>query len=402
MTNLDFLRKMIIPARTKIILIVMDGLGGLPMEPEGKTELETARTPNMDCLAAEGICGLTIPVMPGITSGSGPGHLALFGYDPIENEIGRGAMEAMGVDFELMGNDVAARGNFCTVDEAGKIIDRRAGRLPTDQSRELAALLATIRMEGVEFFPLPVKEHRFAVVMRGEGLGDAVSSTDPLSQGGYPLKAEALQPGSQKTADAANYFIAEARKLLAGKQPANMITLRGFARLPELQKYADLYKLKAAAIAVQGMYRGVARMAGMEVLPLGGTDLEDEFTALEKNWNDFDFFYLHVKNTDICGERGDFAGKVSVIEAVDRQIPRVQALRPDVILITGDHSSPAAMCGHSWHPVPALLWSKFSRHDGIQKFGERGCQHGSLGVIPAKELLPIALANAGRIEKYGG
>lgn len=403
MTDLDFLRKMVIPAKTKIILIVMDGLGGMPLQPGGKTELETAYTPNMDCLAAEGACGLTIPVAPGITAGSGPGHLALFGYDPIEYEIGRGAMEAMGVDFELRENDLAARGNFCTVDETGKIIDRRAGRLPTEQSSVLTTLLeSSIHMDGIEFFALPVKEYRFAVVMRGEGLREAVSGTDPLSQGGYPLLAEALEPASQKTADAANYFIAEARKLLAGRYPANMITLRGFARLPNLPKYADLYKMRAAAIAIQGMYRGVARMAGMDVLPLEGTNLEDEFTTLEKTWNEYDFFYLHVKRTDNCGEMGDFAGKVAVIEAVDRQLRRVTALQPDVILITGDHSSPAVMKGHSWHPVPALLWSKFCRGDGIPKFGERFCQQGSLGVLPAKELLPIALANAGRIEKYGG
>lgn len=399
--ELEFLQKLIVPAHSKIVLVVLDGLGGLPQYPGGMTELETAHTPNLDCLAARSSCGLTIPVAPGITPGSGPGHLALFGYDPIKYEIGRGAMEALGVDFELCEDDVAARGNFCTVDASGRLLDRRAGRLPTETSCQLADLLRTIKIEGVELFIEPVKEHRFAFIMRAPGLGDGLTDTDPMGHGDYPVQVTATNSSSEKTAQIANQFICEASQLLAGEQPANMIMLRGFARLPEIPKYADLYQMKAAAIAIQGMYRGVARMAGMELLPLQGDTIKDEFYVLEKHWQDFDFFYMHIKKTDTCGENGDFAGKVKVIEEVDRQLPRLLALNPDVVIVSGDHSSPAVLRGHSWHPVPTLIYSKHTREDGISEFGERACLKGSLGILPARDILPIALANAGRIAKYG-
>ena len=399
--NNTFLRELIVPAQTKIVLLIMDGLGGLPLEPGGKTELETAHKPNLDALAAQSALGLTVPVAPGITPGSGPGHLAIFGYDPLEFEIGRGALEALGADFELSPDDVAARGNFCSVDAAGLITDRRAGRIPTEAGKELAELLQTIKMDGIEFFVVPVKEHRFAFVMRAPGLGDALTETDPQRTGVPALPVRATSSGSEKAAQFANRFIEQARKLLAGKHPANMILLRGFAGYPTLPTYREVFGLRAAAIALSGMYRGVARLVGMEILRINGDAIADEFTALEKNWNEFDFFYLHVKRTDTCGENGDFAGKVRVIEEVDALMPRLMALEPDVLIVGGDHSSPAVLKAHSWHPVPTLLYSRFVRADGIPEFGERACARGSLGVLPAKDVMPIALANAGRIAKYG-
>ena len=399
--NIKFLRELIVPAQTKIVLLIMDGLGGLPLEPGGKTELETAHKPNLDALAAKSALGLTVPVAPGITPGSGPGHLAIFGYDPLEFEIGRGALEALGADFELGPDDVAARGNFCSVDAAGLITDRRAGRIPTEAGKELAELLQTIKMDGIEFFVVPVKEHRFAFVMRAPGLGDALTETDPQRTGVPALPVRATSSGSEKAAQFANRFIEQARKLLAGKHPANMILLRGFAGYPTLPTYREVFGLRAAAIALSGMYRGVTRLVGMEILRINGDAIADEFTALEKNWNEFDFFYLHVKRTDTCGENGDFAGKVRVIEEVDALMPRLMALEPDVLIVGGDHSSPAVLKAHSWHPVPTLLYSRFVRADGIPEFGERACARGSLGVLPAKDVMPIALANAGRIAKYG-
>nr|QCO92772.1 hypothetical protein [uncultured bacterium]QCO92885.1 hypothetical protein [uncultured bacterium] len=399
--NHDFYQKWITPAQTKIVLIILDGLGGLAMEPGGKTELETAHTPNLDALAAQSALGLTIPVAPGITAGSGPGHLAIFGYDPIEYEIGRGALEALGVDFELGPDDVAARGNFCSTAADGAITDRRAGRLPTQASRELAALLRAIQFADVQFFVEPIKEHRFAFVMRGPGLGDGLTETDPQKVGVAPLPVQALRPDSERAACVANQFVARARELLRGKAPANDILLRGFSKFPTLPAFSERYGLHAAAVAVNGMYRGVARLAGMEVLDVRGDAPADEFAALEEHWDAFDFFYLHIKKTDTCGEKGDFAGKVRAIEEVDGLMPRLMALAPDVVIVGGDHSSPAVLQSHSWHPVPTLLYSRYARADGIAEFGEHACQHGSLGILPARDVMPIALANAGRIRKFG-
>jgi 2,3-bisphosphoglycerate-independent phosphoglycerate mutase len=397
----SFFRRQVVPAETKIALLILDGLGGLPRIPGGKTELESAFTPNMDALAERSALGLTIPIGPGIATGSGPGHLSIFGYDPLEYEIGRGALEALGVDFELGPNDVAARGNFCTVNPQGLLVDRRAGRLPTEESRKLVALLREIKIEGVEIFVEPVKEHRFAFILRAPNLGAYLSESDPLVTGVRPLEVQAGDEPSQQTARMANVFIARAKTLLADKSPANMILLRGFAKFPLVPQYAEIFKLRAAAIAVNGMYRGVARLVGMDVLDVDGTSLADEFTALEQHWGEYDFFYLHYKKTDTCGENGDFDGKVKAIEEFDAQLPRLLALHPDVVIIGGDHSSPAVLKSHSWHPVPLLLYAKHVRADGIAAFSESVCARGSLGQLPARHVLPLALANAGRVAKFG-
>jgi 2,3-bisphosphoglycerate-independent phosphoglycerate mutase len=389
------------PASTKIIMLILDGLGGLPREPGGKTELETAHTPNLDTLAEKSTLGLTIPVSPGIIPGSGPAHLALFGYDPLENEIGRGAMEALGVDFEMGPDDLAARGNYCTVDADGLITDRRAGRISTEVNQELSKLLANIEVDGAETFIEPIKEHRFAFILRAPGLHEALTETDPQKTGVKPASVHALDADSEKAARLINRFIHRSRIALENKHPANMILLRGFAKLPVLPSFQKKYGLKAAAIAINGMYRGVARMVGMQVLDIPGQTLQDEISVLEKNWNDFDFFYLHVKKTDTLGELGDFNGKVIAIEEVDTYLPRLMSLNPDVLIIGGDHSSPAVLKSHSWHPVPVLLYSHFGRPNGIRSFGERACSHGDLGIFPAIHLMPLALANALRLSKYG-
>lgn len=394
-------QRLVSSAQTKIVMLIMDGLGGLPREAGGKTELESAKKPNLDDLAFRSSLGLTVPVAPGITPGSGPGHLALFGYDPIEHEIGRGAIEALGVDFELGPDDVAGRGNFCTMDSSGIVTDRRAGRISSEDSAKLVELLNSIKLEGIELFVRLVKEHRFAFVMKGPGLDPGLSDTDPLVNGVPALQVMPKTAKSKRIAELANRFISEAGRLLANKKPANMILVRGFDKLPKVPSFSELYGLDAAAIAVNGMYRGVAKMAGMTVLDVGGVTLEDEFRTLEKNWKDFDFFYLHVKKTDTMGEGGNFEGKVKAIEEVDSFIPRVMHLDPDVVIVGGDHSSPAIMKFHSWHPVPVLLFSKFVRPDGMREFGERACLRGSLGTFPATNLMPLALANAGRISKYG-
>lgn len=399
--NYEFLKKLIVPAETKIVMLIMDGLGGLPIEPGGKTELEAAHTPNLDALAARSALGFSSPAGPGIAVGSGPGHLAIFGFDPIEHEIGRGALETLGVDLDLGPDDIAARGNFCKVDENGVLVDRRAGRLSTPEAIKLARMLNTIQIDGVQIHIEPVKEHRFAFVMRGKDLGAALQDTDPLKDGITPKAAVALNKASEATAGLVNRYIEKVKQLLADEEQANMILLRGFDRLPLLPQYGELFKLRAASIAVNGMYKGVSRLVGMQVLPVDGLKIEDEFTTLEQYWNQFDFFYIHIKQTDTHGEDGDFYRKMQVIEHVDTQIPRILALKPDVILVTGDHSSPAILKSHSWHPVPALLYGKYVREDNIPEFGERACARGSLGIMPAKDFLPLMLANAGRIAKYG-
>ena len=397
----NLLKSLIIPTKTKIVMLIMDGLGGLPRQPGGKTELETAHTPNLDKLAKRSSLGLTIPVAPGITPGSGPGHLAIFGYDPLHYEIGRGAMEALGVDFELDRDDLAARGNYCTVDSEGRITDRRAGRISTDANQELSNLLLSIKIDGAEVFIKPIKEHRFAFILRAPGLHDSLSETDPQITGVPPRPVCAFDLKSEKAAILVNQFINSAQKALANKQPANMILLRGFAKLPILPTFQDKFGLKAAAIAINGMYRGVARLVGMQVLDVNGQTLNDEFTTMEKYWDDYDFFYLHFKKTDTFGELGDFNGKVKAIEEVDGLLPRLITLKPDVIIIGGDHSSPSILKSHSWHPVPVLIYSPFVCPDEIAEFGERACNRGSLGTIPATHIMPIALANASRIIKYG-
>ncbi|HPX95409.1 MAG TPA: 2,3-bisphosphoglycerate-independent phosphoglycerate mutase [Brevefilum fermentans] len=397
----SFYQDLIRKNSTKIVLGILDGLGGLPRFPGGKTELEQAHTPNLDELAERSSLGLTVPLAPGVTVGSGPGHLAIFGYDPLENAIGRGALEALGVDFALRPDDIAARGNFCTLDKDGTILDRRAGRLASEKSARLVERLREIEIPGVEFFVELVKEHRFAFVMRKAGLGAKLSSSDPLITGVPPLAVRALDDDSKQAAELVNAFIARARQVLEDEQPANGIMLRGFALTPVIPSFKERFGVNAAAIAVNGMYRGVARLAGMQVLDVNGISLADEFTTLEAAWDAFDFFYLHFKKTDTCGEAGDFDGKVRAIEEFDLLLPRLLALNPDVVVIGGDHSSPAVMKSHSWHPVPLLLYAANCRSDGRREFGERACAAGSLGAIPAMQVMPLAMAHADRFEKFG-
>jgi 2,3-bisphosphoglycerate-independent phosphoglycerate mutase len=397
---LDLIRGLALENESKIVLLVADGLGGLPMEPGGPTELEAASTPNLDALVADNVCGLSLPVAPGITPGSGPGHLGLFGYDPLRYSIGRGVLEALGIDFDLGPDDVAARGNFCTVGPDGVITDRRAGRISTDVCRRLVEKLRTIRLDGVELFLEPVRDYRFVLVLRGEGLGAEVEDTDPERTGVPPLEPVARDAASERTAALLRSFIEQAAALLADEHPANMITLRGIARRPPMPTFEEVYRLRAGAIAVYPMYRGLARLVGMSILPAGSSWAE-QVERLRENWRDYDFFFLHYKYTDAAGEDGDFARKVKCIEEFDAQIAGVVQLRPDVVIVTGDHSTPAAYRSHSWHPVPVLLAARTCRRDAATRFGENDCLHGGLGQIEAKYLLPLALAHAGRLGKYG-
>ena len=396
----DLVRELREPADSKIVLLVADGLGGLPLEAGGRTELETASTPNLDALVRDGTCGLSTPVLPGITPGSGPGHLGLFGYDPLEYRIGRGILEALGINFEVGAKDVAIRGNFCTLDASGKITDRRAGRPSNEKNAAAVAKLRTISIPGVEVFVEPVREHRFVVVFRGEGLGDAVNDTDPQAVGVPPLKADGEDAASKKTAEIVNQFVVKAVEALKDQGTVNGVTLRGFAKFPKIATFQDVYGLKAAAIAVYPMYKGLARLVGMDILDPGQT-LQGQVETMKKVWNDYDFFFMHYKYTDSTGEDGNFPAKVQMIEKLDAVIPDIQKLKPDVFIVTGDHSTPSKMKSHSWHPVPTLIAAENCRPDDVKHFNESSCLHGGLGHFQAQHLMLLAMAHAGRLGKYG-
>ncbi len=398
--DLELIRTLIVPNTTKLVLLSLDGLGGLPHPDTGKSELETARIPNLHALAARSACGLLRHVGPGITPGSGPGHLGLFGYDPLRYQVGRGVLEALGIDFELRRGDVAARGNFCTVDREGRITDRRAGRIATDLCTSLCQRLRGIRLPGVKLFVEPVKEHRFVLVLRGAGLSGRLSETDPQALGVPALPVKALAPAARRTAGLVNRFVAAARKRLAGETPANMVLLRGFDQLPRLPSFPKTFGLKAAAIAAYPMYRGLARLVGMEVLKTG-TSFADEVATLRQHREAYDFFFLHYKDTDKAGEDGDFAAKVAALERLDAFIPQILSLKPDVLAVTGDHATPAVLKGHGWQPVPVLLWSAYCGADPVTQFTERACAAGSLGTFPAQQLMPLLLANGLRLTKFG-
>ncbi len=400
MNTHELVRELRESSSTKIVLLVADGLGGLPLAPDGKTELETARTPNLDALAAIGTSGLSTPVLPGITPGSGPGHLGLFGYDPLEFRIGRGILEALGINFAVTDKDVCVRGNFCTLAADGTISDRRAGRPSTERCKEVVAKLRQIKVTGAEVFVEPVKEHRFVLVFRADGLGDTVNDTDPQQVGVPPLTADGKDAASRKTAAVVNEFVTKATALLKGEGATNGLTLRGFAKQPAIPTMHDVYGLKSAAIAVYPMYKGLARLVGMDILDAGDT-LESQVKRLAASWADYDFFFLHYKYTDSTGEDGNFAEKVKKIEAFDAAIPGIRALKPDVLIVTGDHSTPSKMKSHSWHPVPTLIAGDLCRPDGLTAFGETACRTGGLGHFPAKHLMLLAMAHAGRLGKYG-
>lgn len=396
----DLTRELHTKNSSKIVMLVADGLGGLPLAPGGQTELEMARTPNLDELARRGVQGGSIPVLPGISPGSGPGHLGLFGYDPLAYVIGRGALEATGIGFELQPGDVAARGNFCTLDGDGHITDRRAGRIASEESAPLAIRLREVTIPGYEIFVEPVKEHRFVVVFRGPGLAGHVKDTDPQAVGVPPLPPKATDADSETTAEVANDFIRRATGFLHGEPKANGLTLRGFSGRPNLPTYEEVYGLKAAAIAVYPMYKGLARLVGMEIVGKAQT-LSEQIDVLAENWQKYDFFFLHFKYTDSTGEDGNFDAKVQRIEELDEIVPRISALSPTVFIVTGDHSTPSYLKNHSWHSVPTLLVSNCCRPDGSTGFSESQSIRGGLGQFEAKHLMTLALANAGRLGKYG-
>ncbi len=396
----EVLQSLVVQTESKLVMVVMDGIGGLPVR--GKTELETARTPNLDRFTPKAVCGLIDPISYGITPGSGPSHLALFGYDPFRYEIGRGVMEALGIDIPLSKNDLAARGNFATMDGKGMIVDRRAGRIPTEKNREICAFLGNEikEVEGVHVSIYPGKEHRFVLVFRGEGLRDDLTDADPQKDGLKAKGTEGLSQEARRTAEIVNLYLKRATEALRSFHPANTILLRGFSKIPHIPTMSEKFRLRPAAVATYPMYRGLARLVGMEILETGET-LQEEMETLKKYYDRYDFFYVHFKKPDMTGEDGNFKMKVKAIEEIDRILPSIFKLKPDVLVITGDHSTPALLKSHSWHPNPILLFSKYVRPDGLRRFTEKHCQKGQLGRFPATEVIPLMLANGLKLKKFG-
>ena len=388
-----------IETKTKIVLLVLDGLGDLPQK--GKTPLEAAQTPHLDTLAVQSVCGLTDPVLRGITPGSGPSHLALFGYEPTKYILGRGILEALGIGVEVGPNDLVARGNFATLKE-GMIVDRRAGRIPTNLNEELCQQLnnSLKKQKDINITLYPGREHRFVVKFSGHNLSDALSDADPQKEGKPPVLAKPLTPEAEPTANLVNSFIKEATEILSHSQPANTILLRGFAKHPSLPTMEELYKLKPVAVAHYPMYKGLARLVGMDLAhPEEG--IRALFSTVAQIFNDFNFFYVHVKKTDSAGEDGNYQAKKAVIEEVDAHLPQLLRLRPEVLAVTSDHSTPCLLKAHSWHPNPFLLHSAFSQPDRVSFFSERECSQGYLGRFPAVYAMPLMLAHAGKLKKFG-
>ena len=403
MISSDYTRELCVrDSDAKILLLVIDGLGGLPHPATRKSELETADLPTLDDLAVSGSCGLITPLGPGLTPGSGPAHLALFGYDPWRHMIGRGALSALGLGVDFVPGDVAARLNFCTIDDRGRVKDRRAGRISTELCAQLCQKLESIDVPEATITVVPEMEYRASVVFRGAALGDGVSDSDPQAISIAPRALESRGgDDSARTKVAAESFLHQAAELLRHESPANMILIRGFGGYPQLPQIDEVYGLRAAAIASYPMYRGVARAVGMEIAA-SGSDLESGLRTVAARWSDFDFFYVHVKKTDSVAEDGDFDGKVALLQEVDAFVSSLRELAPDVLVVTGDHSTPSTMASHSWHPVPIVISSQWSiPTTEASEFSESGCRGGSIGEIPSTSVMALALAHARRLRKFG-
>jgi 2,3-bisphosphoglycerate-independent phosphoglycerate mutase len=400
--DLNIIKELVEKNDNKILLMVIDGLGGLPKEGERETELELAHTPNLDLLAKRSSCGLIDPVAPGITPGSGPGHLGIFGYDPFKYLIERGALSCAGVNFPMEEGDIGCRINFATK-ENNLIKDRRAGRIPTEKCEELCTLLEKkINIDGVKIFLRPEKDYRAAGIFRGPELSDEVTDTDPQKTDKPPLLASARDKTESaiKTSKIINEFVKQADDILKDFHPANTLLLRGFSKKPSIPQMQEIFSLNPVAIAVYPMYKGLSRLVGMDVIE-GIEDIKSEFFALIDNYNKYDFFFLHIKPTDSAGEDGKFEEKVGLLEEIDSYIPKIDLEKYAAIGITGDHSTPALLKLHSWHPVPLILYSKTCRPDRVEKFSENDCAMGNLGRIRGVELMPLLLAHAQRLKKYG-
>lgn len=400
----NLIEKLVIQNNQKILLLVMDGIGDIPHKDFGrKTPLDYAITPNLDKLAKESVMGRMIPIAPGVTPGSGPGHLGLFGYDPLQFQMGRGILEAAGLDMNIRDGDIAFRCNFASADENGVVTDRRAGRISTEKCEELCSLISKNikEIDGVQILLKPSMQHRFVVVFRGQNLCDLLSDSDPLSEGKEPLEIKALSDKAEFTAQLANKFYQEVRKVIKDLKPANSLLMRGFSARPRIPSMMERFKLNSVCLATYPMYKGLSKLVGMTVIDEAGNNIEELFHKYDELHNKYDFFFIHVKYTDSNGEDGNFIQKAKIIEEVDKALPILLEKKPNVLCITGDHSTPAVMKAHSWHHVPVMINSNYCGADGAMRFTENECNSGGLGVFESQYLVNYLLANAMKLSKYG-
>jgi len=405
MDKLQLLESLNIKNNKKIIFLVIDGLGGITHPEYKMTELEAAHTVNLDNLVKNSLSGLIIPVGYGITPGSGPSHLALFGYDPFNYEIGRGILEALGLGIEIGKYDLCARANFATIDyKTNIVIDRRASRPQTEKTVELCKFLQENinEIDDIKVTIKPGRGHRFVVVFTGENLSEKITDNDPQKDGYSPKIIKANSSEGEKTSKIVNKFLNRVTELIKEKTPMNYILIRGFSKYPDIPSMNKVYGLNSACIAVYPMYKGLAKLVGMKILDVPGEKISDEITTLKKEYNNYDFFYVHIKETDTFGEDGNFLAKVNKLNEIDGFIPEILELNPDVLVITGDHATPSVLKGHSWHFVPVMIYTKYALYPNISnRFTERECLKGYLGILPAKEIMSIALANTFKLSKFG-
>src|ERR1700733_6347071 len=392
--------------KAKLVLVVLDGLGDIATKEQNYLPpLEAATTPNLDKIAKNSAQGRMIPVAPGITPGSGPGHLGLFGYDPLEYQVGRGVIEALGLGVELKPGDVCARANFATLDAKGIVTDRRAGRIATEVCEKLCAKLAAkIKKIGdTQVIIKAGKEHRFVVVFRGKGLEGPLTDADPNREGFAVPTVKPRDPKNLKQKKMAKLiadFYKAALPIIAKEKPANGFLMRGIAHQPEIPLFEDRYLLKPVCLAVYPMYKGLAQLVGMTKIE-GPQTVAEQFERYVAEYDNYNYFFIHYKYTDMYGEDGNFEAKKKAIEEFDAALPILLQKRPDVLAITGDHSTPCAVKGHSWHPQPVLLVSELSGWDKLDRVTETGANLGSLGVFESKYWMRLMQANARMFDKFG-
>ena len=403
----------------KTFFVICDGLGDRPIPKLGrKTPLEYAKTPNLDAIARRGIIGAMNTIDIGVRPGSDTAHMAIFGYDPHVYYTGRGPFETAGLRMEHKDGDICFRVNMGTVDDTLHIIDRRAGRI--GDTSAFARELNGMKIDGVEFFVKAGTGYRMGMIMRGKKLSTHITDIDPGHVGKGVRMCEATDDTSEakRTAKILNTFVSRAHKLLKrmpvnidrqknGLPQANYLLVRGAGVYPKLPRFFDKYGLRAACFAGAGLYKGIARLIGMDVVHVPGatgkpdSNIRAKVETAIKHRKDYDFFFIHFKGADSCGEDGDVEGKIAYIEKIDDAVAPLLKLKNSLVVITADHSTPCTIKSHSADDVPIVIMGDEVRDDDVHEFSERTCAKGRMGHIKGMHVMPIILDLMGIAEKFG-